>query len=137
MANETLNETVFGLETEFDGTLSFTDNLVITGKFKGTIDSTGLLEIDKTAVCEVDKMSAKVITVYGRVKGNLEASECVELCRGSKVIGNITTAALRISDNVEFEGEVSMIDSMPNEDLFSVVSTEYKDAFIIKGGEER
>ena len=29
------NLTVFGQETEFDGVLEFTDNLVITGKFKG------------------------------------------------------------------------------------------------------
>ena len=31
------NITVFGSETEFDGTLEFRDSLVITGKFSGKI----------------------------------------------------------------------------------------------------
>lgn len=136
MVTETLNETVFGLETEFDGTLSFSDNLVITGKFTGTINSTGVLEIDKTAVCKVDVISAKTITVYGRVTGNLEAEECVELCHGSKVTGNITAAAIRISDNVEFEGEVHMIETIPNEDIFNTLSEEYKNSLVLKGSEK-
>ena len=79
MANENKNETVFGQETEFEGNLTFTDSLVITGKFTGVIDSTGDIEIDKTAVCKVDKISAKSIIVSGRVTGNLEASDFVEL----------------------------------------------------------
>ena len=48
------NLTVFGQETEFDGELEFTDNLVITGKFSGKINATGNLEIDKTALCNVE-----------------------------------------------------------------------------------
>ena len=39
------NLTVFGQETEFDGVLEFSDNLVITGKFHGTINASGDLEI--------------------------------------------------------------------------------------------
>ena len=55
------NLTVFGQETEFDGVLEFTDNLVITGKFKGEIRATGDLEIEKGAVCDVEKMTASSI----------------------------------------------------------------------------
>ena len=32
-SNTNGNLTIFGQETEFDGVLDFTDNLVITGKF--------------------------------------------------------------------------------------------------------
>lgn len=132
MANEVLNETVFGQGTEFEGVLSFTDNLVITGKFTGTIEATGTLEIDKTAVCNVDKMSAKTIIIYGRVNGNVEASNVVELCKGSKVKGDITTANLRIADNVEFEGQVSMLKEIPDIDLFAETSEEYKSALLLR-----
>ena len=135
MATEILNETVFGQETEFDGVLHFTDNLVITGRFNGTIDASGALEIDKTAICTVDKMSANSIVVYGNVTGDLEAQESVELCKGSKVRGNIKTANLRIADNVEFEGQVSMIDDLPDINIFSVASSEYKSALIVKNDE--
>lgn len=137
MAKETANLTVFGQETEFEGVLEFTDNLIITGKFKGTINATGALEIDKSAVCDVDVMKASSIVVSGQVEGNIEAQERVELCNGSKVTGDIHTARLRIADNVEFDGQVSMIESEPDKDIFAVASQEYKNSLIMKTGEAR
>src|SRR5574344_1660354 len=131
------NVTVFGEETEFDGSLEFTDNLVITGKFNGTIKATGALEIDKTAVCTVDKMSAESILVSGKITGNIEGRERVELCNGSKVQGDIRTARLRVGENVEFDGQVSMIEEIPDVDIFSVASSEYKSALIMKTDEAR
>lgn len=137
MSKENGNLTVFGQETEFDGVLEFTDSLVITGKFHGTIKATGDLEIDRSAVCDVDVMNAESIVVSGKVTGRIEASERVELCYGSRVKGDIKTARIRISDNVEFEGQVSMLSEVPDIDIFSVASAEYKDALIKKTDEAR
>lgn len=137
MSKENGNLTVFGQETEFDGVLEFTDSLVITGKFHGTIKATGDLEIDRSAVCDVDVMNVESIVVSGKVTGRIEASERVELCSGSRVKGDIKTARIRISDNVEFEGQVSMLSEVPDIDIFSVASAEYKDALIKKTDEAR
>lgn len=137
MSKENGNLTVFGQETEFDGVLEFTDSLVITGKFHGTIKATGDLEIDRSAVCDVVVMNAESIVVSGKVTGRIEASERVELCSGSRVKGDIKTARIRISDNVEFEGQVSMLSEVPDIDIFSVASAEYKDALIKKTDEAR
>lgn len=137
MSKENGNLTVFGQETEFDGVLEFTDSLVITGKFHGTIKATGDLEIDRSAVCDVDVMNAESIVVSGKVTGRIEASERVELCSGSRVKGDIKTARIRISDNVEFEGQVSMLSEVLDIDIFSVASAEYKDALIKKTDEAR
>lgn len=137
MSKENGNLTVFGQETEFDGVLEFTDSLVITGKFHGTIKATGDLEIDRSAVCDVDVMNAESIVVSGKVTGRIEVSERVELCSGSRVKGDIKTARIRISDNVEFEGQVSMLSEVPDIDIFSVASAEYKDALIKKTDEAR
>lgn len=127
-----VNVTVFGSETEFEGELEFTDKLIITGKFTGRIQATGDLEIAKNAVCSVDKISARSIVISGAVEGNLEASERVEICNGSTVIGDITTARIRIANNVNFEGQVTMIDKEPDIDLFSVASSEYKKAMTLR-----
>ena len=135
MASEKKNETIFGQETEFEGNLTFSDSLVITGKFNGNINATGNLEIEKTAVCNVDKMTAGAIIVSGRVNGNIEASKSVELCKGSKVKGDITTPELRIADNVEFEGSVNMLDEIPDTDIFSISSDEYKKSLVLKNSE--
>lgn len=126
------NVTIFGQETEFEGTLEFTDSLIITGKFKGTINATGSLNIEKSAQCTVDSIVAESIVVSGSVNGNIDGKERVELCSGSKVKGDIKTARLRIADNVEFEGQVAMLDEVPEQDLFSVASEEYKKALVVK-----
>lgn len=129
---EKRNITVFGEETEFDGVLEFRDRLVITGKFKGKINSPhGELEIAKNAVCNVDSIDASSIVVSGNVTGNLNAAERVEICSGSVVDGNISTARIRIANNVDFKGEVSMLEKEPEVDLFSVASNEYKQALIV------
>lgn len=135
MASEKKNETIFGQETEFEGNLTFSDSLVITGKFNGNINATGDLEIEKSAVCNVDKMIAATVVVSGRVNGNIEASKSVELCKGSKVKGDITTPELRIADNVEFEGSVNMLDEIPDTDIFSISSDEYKKSLVLKNSE--
>lgn len=137
MTKSTGNLTVFGQETEFDGVLEFTDNLVITGKFHGTINATGNLEIDKTAICNVDKMSAQAIVVSGQIIGNIEAQNKVELCTGSKVKGDIKTSNLRIADNVEFDGQISMLSENPDIDIFELASSEYKNSLIMKKNEVR
>lgn len=129
---EKKNITVFGEETEFDGVLEFSDRLVITGKFSGKINApAGDLEVAKNAVCKVDKIDANSIIVSGEVSGDMNAAERVEICSGSKVSGNITTARIRIANNVEFSGDVNMLDKEPDVDLFSVASSEYKQAMII------
>lgn len=131
------NLTVFGPETEFDGILEFTDNLIITGKFNGEIKATGDLEIEKSAVCNVDKMSANSIEVSGTVSGEIEAPERVEMCSGSVVHGNVKTGRIRIADDVDFEGQISMIENVPDVNLFSVASDEYKKALVLKSDEPR
>ncbi len=126
------NLTVFGQETEFDGILEFSDNLVITGKFKGEIRATGDLEIEKGAVCDVDKMTANSIVISGSVTGDIFADERVEMCSGSIVHGDVETSRIRISENVEFDGQVSMLEKEPDVNLFSVASDEYKAALVVK-----
>lgn len=126
------NLTVFGQETEFDGVLEFTDNLVITGKFRGEIRASGDLEIEKGAVCDVKKMAANSVVISGTVSGDIDAEERVEMCSGSIVHGDVKTARLRIAEDVEFEGQISMLESEPETNLFSVASKEYKDSLVIK-----
>ena len=126
------NITIFGEETEFDGVLEFKDRLMITGKFNGKIIApSGDLAIDKNAVCTVDSIDANSIVISGNIKGNINANERVEICSGSVVDGNITTARIRIANNVDFNGEVTMLENEPEVDLFSVASSEYKQAMII------
>ena len=130
---EKKNITVFGEETEFDGVFEFKDRLIITGKFKGKIEApSGDLEIAKNASCDVEKIKVNSIVVAGSVKGALEAAERVEINNGSTVESDITTAHFRVANNVDFSGQVTMLETEPDVDLFSVSSSEFKQAMVIK-----
>ncbi len=132
--DSSVNVTEFGEGTVFEGELSFTDSLIISGKFSGSIEAAGDLQINKGAECDVNGIKAKSVVVYGRVEGDIDGRDRVELCKGSSVRGNIRTAALRIADNVEFDGSVSMVDS-PEESydkLFLSASDEFKKSLITK-----
>ena len=122
------NVTVLGQKTEFIGELEFTDNLVITGKFDGKIESSGNLKIDKTAHCQVSKIVADSILVSGGVEGDLCATSKIEIASGSRVVGDISTLRLRIDDNVDFHGQVTMLEASPDVDIFSLTAAEYKKA---------
>ena len=129
---EKQNVTIIGEETEFNGILEFSDRLIITGRFTGKINApTGELEISKTSECDVDSIVAKSIEISGKVKGSLTASERIELFSGSSISSNLTTAKLRIANNVDFNGDVTMLEKEPEVDLFSVVSSEFKQACVI------
>ncbi len=121
------NVTVLGKETEFDGVIEFAGNLVIKGKFNGSIKSEGSLVIEKTGVCSVDTATAESITIAGDITGNLIASDNLEMFSGSKIVGDIEASRLRIEDKVEFAGEVKMRDELPDTDVFLVSPKEYRD----------
>ena len=122
------NVTVLGQKTEFMGDLEFSDNLVITGKFDGKIESTGNLKIDKTAHCQVSTICADSIFVAGEVTGDLNAKSKIEIASGSRVVGDIAALRLRIDDNVDFHGQVTMLDAAPDVDIFAMTAAEYKKA---------
>ena len=132
---EKKNITVFGTETEFDGVLEFRDRLVITGKFNGTIYApTGDLEIAKNAECNVDSIQVNSAVISGNVSGAVAAKERIEICSGSRVFSDISAARLRIANNVDFNGQVTMLEEEPEVDLFSVASEGFKQALIVKSG---
>jgi len=120
------NVTILGKETEFEGVLEYTDNLVVTGKFSGTIKSNGYLEISEDAECKVDSMSASSVIISGTVNGNINAHSRLEMKSGSHVVGDVTTKKLCIADDVEFHGSVSMLEEVPEIDVFSMEPAEYK-----------
>lgn len=119
--------TVLGEETCFEGYLEYTNSLVVTGRFEGTIKSEGKLEIAKTAECEVDEMSASSILIAGSVKGNINARDSLEIRSGSKIAGDIKTRKLRIADNVDYQGAVTMLEEPQELDVFSVSTSEFKE----------
>jgi cytoskeletal protein CcmA (bactofilin family) len=119
-------EVVLGESTSFNGFLRFRETLRIQGKFKGAIEATGALIVDKGAVVEADHISVSSLTVYGTVVGAVHAIDKVDMLSGAEVRGDITAARLRIADGVLFEGQCSMTGVDKEVEIFSRPAEEIK-----------
>jgi len=117
---------VFGGSTSFNGLLIFKESLCIQGKFKGTIQATGDLIVDKGAVVEADHISVASLSVYGTVVGAVNAVDKIDLFPGAEVKGDLTAARLRIADGVLFEGQCSMTGISKDVEIFSRPTEEIK-----------
>ena len=96
--------TTLGKETSFNGKLCFRESLKIDGKFEGDIESSGFLYIENGAFVKAD-IKVGSIVIGGIVRGNIEASEKLEMLSTGQVFGNIRTAKLNIADGVVFDWE--------------------------------
>jgi cytoskeletal protein CcmA (bactofilin family) len=117
---------VLGEHTSFNGFLRFKETLRIQGKFKGTIEATGALIVDKGAVVEADHISAASLTVFGTVIGAVRAVDKIDMLSGAEVRGDLTAARLRIADGVLFEGQCSMTGVDKEVEIFSRPTEEIK-----------
>jgi cytoskeletal protein CcmA (bactofilin family) len=109
----------FGKQTSFNGKLKFHETLLVQGKFKGTIEASGALIVDKDAVVDASRITVSSLTVYGTVIGNIHAIDKVDMMSGATVKGDVTAARLRIADGVLFEGQCSMTSVDKEVEIFS------------------
>ena len=117
---------VFGNSTSFNGFLRFKESLCIQGKFKGTIEASGDLIVDKGAVVEADHISVTSLMVYGTVIGAVHAVDKIDMFPGAEVHGDLSAARLRIADGVLFEGQCNMTGISKDVEIFSRPTEEIK-----------
>jgi cytoskeletal protein CcmA (bactofilin family) len=123
---DTSQVVIFGSSTSFNGNLVFKESLCIQGRFKGTIQASGDLIVDKGAVVEADHISVTSLVVFGTVVGAVHASDKIDLFPGAEVRGDLTAARLRIADGVLFEGQCSMTGISKDVEIFSRPTEEIK-----------
>ena len=120
---------MFGKGTSFNGVLKFKTTLRIQGRFKGTIEATGALIVDKDATVEADRITVSSLTVFGSVSGAIYAVDKIDMMSGSQVRGDVKAARLRIADGVLFEGQCSMTGVDREVEIFSRPIEEIKAEF--------
>lgn len=96
-----------GIDTQFEGKLSFSGAVRIDGHFKGEIFTKGTLIVGKTAMIESEIHAAHII-VSGEVHGNIVAENRIEIHAPGKIFGNIQTPSITINEGVVFEGVCRM-----------------------------
>lgn len=100
-------DTVLAEDIVFNGTLNFEDSMLIKGKFKGNIKASGELYVDEKAVVEA-RIQADIVSLKGKVIGDVFADTRVELFASASVDGDITAPDIIMESGCRFNGSCTM-----------------------------
>jgi len=104
---KSMGNTVISTGIVIDGEVSGEEPLTVLGTVKGKISTTQTLEVEPGATVEAD-IEAQSLSIGGRVTGNVNARERVEVRSNGKMIGDIKTPRIVIADGAAFKGNVDM-----------------------------
>jgi len=90
------------------GELSGSEDLTIDGQVEGKIS----LRDHNLTIGQHGKIRAELVartvTIRGKVEGNIQASEKVEIQQGGRLDGDIVAPRIAIADGAHFRGKVDM-----------------------------
>ena len=96
-----------GRGTTFEGKITFEGMFRVDGSFNGEISAGDALVVGETA--EVDgQINVNSLTVHGTVSGNITAKKRIAIYSPGKILGDIQTPMLVISEGAIFEGNCQM-----------------------------
>lgn len=102
------NITNLTTDVEIKGTIKFEKVVNIEGKFEGEmIADHGELIVGKTGTVKAN-VKVKNATIEGRLDGNIEAAEKVELKQNAQLIGDLQAKTLVIEEGVVFVGQCNV-----------------------------
>jgi cytoskeletal protein CcmA (bactofilin family) len=99
--------TIIGQDASFKGEMTFEKGLRLQGKFEGKITTGGKLHIAREAKMQAD-VEATSIIVEGDVRGNLVASERIELKASAHYEGDLRSSKLVVDEGAVFSGNVTV-----------------------------
>lgn len=102
----------FDKETEFKGDLKFKGSFRIDGHFKGKINSDSILIVGDKGKVEAEIKIGRLI-ISGEIKGNIQASEKVEINSNGRVIGTIVSPKLVVEEGAYLEANCQTTDKAP------------------------
>lgn len=98
---------ILGQGCKVNGDIELNGTIRIDGEFEGTIKCPDTLIIGKSGVLKAN-VTVKNAIIGGKLIGNIEAENKIELQSGSHVQGDIVTSRLVIDEGVYFDGNCKM-----------------------------
>lgn len=95
-------EALIGSDSEFKGDITAHGTLRIDGKLTGNITADSIILGDDASV--TGDITARCVVIGGRVDGNVNADELVEIKHTGKLFGDIHTRKLSVAEGGIFEG---------------------------------
>jgi cytoskeletal protein CcmA (bactofilin family) len=97
--------TVIGPDTSFKGDMKFGSAAKVLGNIEGSISSDGVVFVANGSRCKA-QITAKEVSVEGKVEGNVTASDRVEIKPNGAINGDITAAKMTMADGASIDGYI-------------------------------
>lgn len=100
---------IIGKTVDIKADITSDEDVVIEGKVKGNINVGSTLTIGKNGKVTAD-IKAAVVRIYGMVKGNITASDKVELLPLGRHTGSIQSEKLVVHEGAILNGSVNKVE---------------------------
>jgi len=101
------SKNVLNADVEIKGNIKFAGELTFEGKLDGEIQTEGTLNLGDTAVIN-GNINAQSVVVRGKITGNINAKEKIDIKAKSELFGDIRAAKLVIEEGVTFVGKTDV-----------------------------
>ena len=106
-------DSIIGAEAEIKGNIVSRASMRIDGKVEGDVSCDGDLIIGKEGKIKGD-IKGKSIIISGKVLGNAEAVERIEIHELGQLVGDLRSALVVIAEGAMFEGHCEMTAAKAN-----------------------
>lgn len=100
-------DTTIGPRTRIEGRVTGRDVLVVEGEIRGTVTMDAPIRIEREGRLEAEVQGPEV-AIGGTISGHVVGLKKVEILPGAKMIGDVRTPRILISDGAVFRGRVDM-----------------------------
>ncbi len=108
---------IIGQSVVIKGELSCGEDLYIDGQVEGTINPKG----NRLTIGPKGRVKANVtacaVVVQGKLEGNIQASDRVDLKQSAVVMGDIATHRISIDDGAYFKGSLNIQKEAPTKEV--------------------
>jgi cytoskeletal protein CcmA (bactofilin family) len=107
MNNTVSAKNVLSSDVEIKGSLKFSGELNFDGKLDGDIQGEGSLTLGDSAVIN-GNLTAQSVVVRGKVTGNINAKDKIEIKTKAELFGDIRASKLVVEEGVIFVGKTEV-----------------------------
>jgi cytoskeletal protein CcmA (bactofilin family) len=107
MNNNSNSKNVLASDVEIKGNIKFSGELSFDGKLEGEVQTDGVMNLGDSAVVN-GNISASSVIVRGKITGNIQAREKIEIKAKAELFGDIKAAKLVIEEGGAIVGKIEV-----------------------------
>jgi cytoskeletal protein CcmA (bactofilin family) len=107
MSTTSTSKNILNSDVEIKGNIKFSGELTLDGKLDGEIHTDGVLNLGDSAVVN-GNVHAQSVVVRGKVNGNVQAKDKIDIKAKAELFGDIRAAKLAIEEGVIFVGKTEV-----------------------------